>query len=238
MNREFDRLQRQIQDRLAGDKTIRVMEVGFGQGRHLAGLLQKGCDAYGVDISEEVVKAFQRKYPEYTDRVTADTTLHQKIDILYCSALLEHLDDPIRFIDSVTGCLKEGGFLIIHALPVLNEDTCDMSEEEDICFWKPCHRVIYSLEGLKWMLKEQNFALTDWQTIDPYNNRVLSMHLREGYSEIANIRHSCLRSDKLPSLYVYTNICREAITIRSRAFMGSFLFQKTRNPGTVTETGI
>lgn len=226
MIEKFDRLQQRIQNLLCGEKGVCVMEIGFGQGKHLVKLLKRGCDAYGVDISEKVVEGFQERYPEYAERVKVDSKFDKKVDRIYCSALLEHLDNPREFIDNLSVCLKSGGHLIINALTVLNEESSMISENEDISFWKPCHRVIYSLRGFEEMLKDKKFTMTDWGAVDVYNNRLMSIHVREGYNEIINIRHSCLRNNKLPNLYNYLKMCREALTVKSKGILASFIFEK------------
>jgi SAM-dependent methyltransferase len=203
------------------------VEIGFGEGRMLLRLLEAGCDTYGVDISQNVVSSFQERHPQYRDRVQIGTHASRKVDIVYCSALLEHIDQPACFLQEVCTMLHEGGLLIIDNLPVLNPDRPSIAAHEDISFWKPCHRVIYSAEGLTMLFARLGYSLTRFALADLFNYRVLSLHIRRGFPEIARLRHSCLRDPRLPGILEYYLLCREALQIRSKALAGSFIFTRT-----------
>ena len=203
------------------------VEIGFGEGRMLVRLLEAGLDAYGVDISQNVVSSFQRKYPQYRDRVELGSRLGRKVDIVYCSALLEHIDEPACFLREVSAMLDERGLLIIDNLPVLNPDQPNITADEDISFWKPCHRIIYSVEGLESLFALPGYSLTRFALADSFNYRVLSLHIRRGFPEITRLRHSCLRNPRLPGIIEYYVLCREALRIKSKAVAGSFIFTRT-----------
>lgn len=205
----------------------RSVEIGFGEGRMLVRLLEAGLDAYGVDISENVVSSFRQKHPQYRDRVAIGSHFGQKVDVVYCSALLEHLDRPACFLQEVSAMLQEGGLLIIDNLPVLNPDQPSIALEEDISFWKPCHRIIYSAEGLKTFFSRLGYSLTRFALVDLFNYRVLSLHIRRGFPEIIRLRHSCLRSPRLPGIIEYWFLCREALRIKSQAVAASYIFTRT-----------
>lgn len=208
------------------DRRGTLMEVGFGEGRHLVKCLERGIDAYGIDISEEVVSTFCRQYPMYKDRVRVGTHFEKSVDTVYCSALLEHLDDPRDFIDGVSTSLRSGGFLIVDALPVVNEFQSDISIYEDISFWKPCHRIIASYSGLGQMFGDKGYTLTNAASVDSFNYRLMSLHIRYGYESIITIRHSCVKSDTLPGIRKYFGLCREALLAGSSALVGTYLFRR------------
>ena len=207
-------------------KGNKILEIGFGEGRHLLKLLESGYDAYGIDISEKAVSTFRQKFPKYKDRVQVGTSFSEKVDIVYFSALLEHIDDPKEFIDNLSASLLRGGFLIINALPVVNESKSNITISEDISFWKPCHRIIFSHRGLVRMLNDRGYLLTNSASADIYNYKLLSLHIKNGYSDIVNIRHSYIRSKTLPGVFKYFILCREAFKIKSKALLGAYIFQK------------
>jgi len=208
------------------DRGKTLMEVGFGEGRHLVKCLESGIDAYGVDISDEVVSTFCRQYPHYKDRVRVGTHFEKPVGTVYCSALLEHLDDPQKFIEGLSPCLTPGGFLIIDAIPVVNESQSNMGIHEDISFWKPCHRVVASHSGLEHMFGDKGYTLTDCASVDLFNYKLLSLHIRDGYKDIITIRHSCMRNGKLPGIRKYLGLCREALSGQSSALAGAYVFRK------------
>ena len=207
-------------------ENAKIMEVGFGEGRHLLRLLESGYDAYGIDLADDVVSAFKQKYPQYKDCVRVGTDFDEKVDVVYCSALIEHLDSPGKFVDNASSSLAAGGFLIINAVPVINERNSNIDFNEDICFWKPCHRVIFSHKGITGMLHDKGYALSNYSIFDVYNYKLLSLHLKNGYDEIINIRHTCVKDNKLPGMHKYFNLCREALHIHSFALAGVYIFCK------------
>jgi len=207
-------------------KGEKSMEVGFGEGRHLLKLLESGYDAHGIDISDKVVSTFGQKYPQYKNRVRVGTCFDEKVDIIYCSALLEHLDDPQEFVDNLSTSLITGGFLIINAIPVVSELKSNIGICEDICFWKPCHRIIPSHRGIEQMFSDKGYLLTNYASVDVFNYRLLSLHIKNGYDDIVRIRHSCIKNSKLPSIHKYFSLCREALNVQSRALLGVYIFRK------------
>ena len=93
------------------EKPVTVLEIGFGSGDHLYSLLQQGVDAYGIDLSITAVTNFKEKYPQYAHTVHCGTRFHMQVDIIYCCALFEHLDQPEQFIQDAAGCLSPSGFI-------------------------------------------------------------------------------------------------------------------------------
>jgi ubiquinone/menaquinone biosynthesis C-methylase UbiE len=207
-------------------KSGKSVEIGFGEGRMLESLLKEGVDIQGVDISEKVVDLFRRKHSEFRDRVTVGSRLDRQVDAVYCSALLEHLDQPGKFIGDLSSNLKQGGVMIIDNLPVLNPKESNLLIEHDICFWKPCHRVIYSCRGLEDLFQRLGYSMEQSATVDHFNYRVLSLHIRKGFSEIVRLRAPCLSGRQLPGYLRFMVMCNEALGIKSRALAGSFIFRK------------
>ena len=151
----------------------KVLEIGFGSGEHLYSLLQRGVDAYGLDLSITAVRNFQEKYPEFANRIRCGSRFDEQVDVIYCCALFEHLDQPDQFIKDATNCLSQNGILIIDGLPILSDGKSDLTADEDINFWKPCHRTIYSAAGLKLLLGKYGYYETISAMYDDYYYRIM-----------------------------------------------------------------
>ncbi len=164
-------------------KSASCVEIGFGEGRMLESLLKEGVNVYGVDISEKVVDQFRSRHPQYRERVRVATGHDQPVDAVYGSALLEHLDHPQQWIRELSKTLNPGGSMIIDNLPVLNPRPSNLQMEHDICFWKPCHRIIFSLRGLKDLFGRTGYSMERFLLTDPFLYRVLSLHLRKNVYE-------------------------------------------------------
>ena len=99
-------------------------------------------------------------------------------------------------------------------------------EENDINFWKPCHRIIYSSESLIKLFKRSGYKIINWSITDDYNYRVLSLHKKYGYNKVTELRNSLIVNKNLPELNMYKKILKKALFIRSKALYGIFLFKK------------
>lgn len=203
-----------------------VLEVGFGRGERLIKWLEKGVDAYGIDISEVALDGFAQKNPQFQDRVFHNQQFNLQVDLVYCCALFEHLDTPVELLEAASKYLKKGGMLILDAIPIVNEENPQLSVDEDINFWKPCHRVIYSINGLKKLLQKYGFNVSGFGMADNYNYRVLSMHIKNGFLKVVDLRNACLDHPELPNLERFYKICQSALDISSLALYGIAIFEK------------
>lgn len=211
------------------DKNKLYLEIGFGQGVNLKYLLDKGYDIIGVDLSESAVNNFRKLYPHYSNKVFLNSELEKKdfkFDIIYCSALLEHIDNQNDFLSDVYKKLNDRGRFIIDALPVINKYKKTISEDYDISFWKPEHRILYSVKGIKIISEKNNFSLESYGMSDSYNYRLLSFHKKHGYLDIEKYRDSTLKFKKSPNVFYYFILCIKALFIRSKCLIGIFALRK------------
>ncbi|MCX7010868.1 MAG: methyltransferase domain-containing protein [Kiritimatiellaeota bacterium] len=203
----------------------RVLEVGFGEGVLLAKLLEAGVDAWGEDLSQTAIENFQRQFPSYVGHVVQPGATAGVFDMIYGAALFEHLDDPRVFLHAALARLQPGGSLILDQIPLAVLGPSDLTQANDICFWKPCHRVLHSLEGLRRLAAATGYSVDSAVTMDSFNYRVLSLHRRAGFPAIETIRNSCRVDSRLPGLWCYRWICWRAQYIRSRCHVASVVLR-------------
>lgn len=205
----------------------KVLEIGFGNGNKLNQLLQNGIDAYGLELSETAIMNFQDKYPEYKDRVrNVIESGDCKFDVIYCCALFEHLDQPEQFLANAVNSLNKDGVLIIDGFLLTNPQKSNFTVDEDICFWKPCHRIIYSKKGFQKLISGFNLNLLGINTLDMYNYRVLSLHLKKGFKKISYLRNSILKDNDLPKIPTYFFTCKKALELSSLALYCTAILKK------------
>jgi len=220
----FQNFQQSLKSVFTCDK--KVLEVGFGTGENLVNLLQSGIDAYGIDLSAAAVSEFKTKYPQFQERVFYGTRYDGKIGTVYSCALFEHLDQPRQFLSDIYENLDKNGLLILDGVPLLNKKKSELTPDNDINFWKPCHRVIYSYEGLKNITTVAGFDLISLKEIDSYTYRVLSMILKNGYNKIVDLRNPFFNVEGLPEEDEFLLMCEEALTINSLALYSTSIFRK------------
>ena len=220
----FETHREEMLKRLNG--AARVLEIGFGTGEHLYAMLERGVDAYGVDLSVTAVKNFQENHPKYASKVKCGDRFDNQVDAIYCCALLEHLDKPEQFMQDAARCMDRNGLLIVDGVPIVNEGPSKLKPKNDINFWKPCHRAVYSESGLKTLFSRNAFAVMDLVAHDDYYYRVLSLHMKYGYRKIQELRSSCVMDDRLPRFLIYHYICRKALRINSLAYHGCVMLKR------------
>jgi SAM-dependent methyltransferase len=99
----------------------RVIDVGCGDGRHIAEAARRGCRAVGVDYDAgELRKARERTRALGVDYIVADATRlpfrSEAFDATICTETLEHLPDDEGAMRELARVMK-GGALLHGAVP-------------------------------------------------------------------------------------------------------------------------
>lgn len=101
---------------LPSGRDARVLDVGCGDGRHIAAAAARGCRAVGVDYDPgELAKARSRAGSLRIDLIAADATRlpfrDTAFDAVICTETLEHLPDDRGAIAEIARVLRPGGLL-------------------------------------------------------------------------------------------------------------------------------
>ena len=99
-----------------------VLEVGCGTAFHLFSLSEYFNYGIGVDVSEKMLEMCTRnsRYLEQVDKLkficddaeTLEQIASESINVVFFVGLIEHLLNPLRFLESCRKILKPGGKLI------------------------------------------------------------------------------------------------------------------------------
>lgn len=98
---------------------LRVLTVGDGAGFDSLYLAQCGHQVSYWELSERAVAFATRIFhlanqPVRVVRETAELA-HESYDVVVCLDVLEHVPDPPSFVEQLSGYLRPGGLLIVHA---------------------------------------------------------------------------------------------------------------------------
>lgn len=136
----------------------RLLEVGCGKGRFLWETKKMGFDVWGVDISEKAI-AITKKFYDLPNVFRATLSefadAHsERFDIICFFEVLEHQNDPIRFLSSVKKLLKPGGYIV---LSVPNLDRLGINRDQ--AEFPPNHPFRYRARSLAYLLEKQGFKV-------------------------------------------------------------------------------
>jgi 2-polyprenyl-3-methyl-5-hydroxy-6-metoxy-1,4-benzoquinol methylase len=102
-----------------GKSSLSILDYGCGTGDHVTyPLACQGHRVLGVDFHEASIREASRRYrlPNLSFQLAEIDALvkeGRQFDLVVCSEVLEHLHEPLRFLDAVHHLLPAGGGLII-----------------------------------------------------------------------------------------------------------------------------
>jgi len=96
----------------------RILDVGCASGWFVSELSKRFAKArcYGIDIYDKGIKFAERTYPKIEFKVADAHKIPYKkntFDLVVCTEVLEHLDDPKSAILEIKRVLKRGGLAIV-----------------------------------------------------------------------------------------------------------------------------
>lgn len=121
-----------IEDRLGkvfGDtRSLLILEAGSFNGRLLTKLLDRGLNAYGIDVSyppDALPPGIQERvfHGLMNQSFSSKQVLGALPNVIVASHVLEHTADPYHFLRTCAGQLAEGGVVILEVPDVLGAST-------------------------------------------------------------------------------------------------------------------
>jgi len=96
---------------LSGKK---ILEVGCGNGYVLAAAKEKSSQCYGSEFSKKnIAKAIHNTgLPIYPDPL--ESFPQKDFDIIMSFDVLEHVEHPVNFVQSISNLLKPGGYILFY----------------------------------------------------------------------------------------------------------------------------
>ncbi len=135
----------------------RLLDIGCGAGNLLQAARKNGWNAQGLDVSAGAVKhvrglGFEVFEGELTDAAFPD----QHFDVVTAAELLEHLFDPRPLLQEVARILRPGG-LFWTTTPHARGLSGRLLGLNWRCVWPPEHLQLFSLSGLRKLLRDAGF---------------------------------------------------------------------------------
>ncbi len=117
----YKKILNEIYNQVLTSSAKKVLDIGFGTGALTTRLYEQGCEIYGQDFSEEMIKIAKEKMPEstlYSGDFTnglVEPLKKQAYDAIVATYSLHHLDNKqkVQFIKLLLGLLNKGGIIYI-----------------------------------------------------------------------------------------------------------------------------
>jgi len=90
----------------------RILEIGCGEGLFLRELSRRGFDIYGIEASKTAAEFAQKSGLNVITGYFPDTQLSGTFDAVVLSHVLEHIPEPIDFLD-LLGKTASGGYILL-----------------------------------------------------------------------------------------------------------------------------
>ncbi len=139
-------------------KTSRILDIGSGLGYFTYALNMEGYNAIGIDISKEAVNNAISRFGNFflcANTSELEKLFPNKFDVIILGELIEHVDLPVEFIQSLKEVLKPNGSIII--------TTPNKSFYDEDLVWAtelpPLHLWWFSEESIKCLASMENMLL-------------------------------------------------------------------------------
>lgn len=112
----------QISKFIVLDDSIKVLDVGCGEGGISIAFAKKGVEQYGIDIDSERIERIKVRVKEENVKVTllvADALkmpfISDYFDVVICNDVIEHVPSSEHLIEEIDRVLKPNGYLYLQA---------------------------------------------------------------------------------------------------------------------------
>lgn len=169
-----------ILEKYCGDLTHKkILDVGCGNGYFLAAAMAKCKHCFGSEFSEKL-REFSRKktgLPIFGEKLEQLPEKHY--DIITIFDVIEHIPDPMPFMNSVDALLNKGGAILIFT-PNFDSFSIRVMREFSSIIDPIEHIVLYTIPSLQYLAKIMTYEVTyhETQGLDIYS--ILSMQQYKG----------------------------------------------------------
>lgn len=168
-----------------GDLTDkRIIDVGCGNGYFLSVAMEKSRHCFGAEFSD--------KLREFTKEVTGlpvfgeglDDLPEKGFDILTLFDVIEHIPEPIPFMESVDRILNPGGSVLIFT-PNFDSFSVKVNKEYSSIVDPTEHVVLYTLSSLRFLAHRVGYEVVyaETQGLDVQNVLAMLNYAEEGSNE-------------------------------------------------------
>lgn len=138
-------------------KTNKLLDLGCGAGGLLQAARNHGWNAQGLDVSSHAAEHVRELGFEVFEGELSEAAFPEgQFDVVTAAELLEHISEPRALLREVARILRPGG-LFWTTTPHARGISARMLGLKWRCIWPPEHLQLFSIRGLKALLREAGF---------------------------------------------------------------------------------
>jgi SAM-dependent methyltransferase len=138
-------------------ETNRLLDIGCGAGSLLGAARKHGWQAQGLDVSSHAAKHVRELgFEVFEGELHEGAFPSQHFDVITAAELLEHIFEPRALVQEVVRILRPGG-LFWTTTPHARGLSARVLGLNWRCIWPPEHLQLFSIGGLKALLRETGF---------------------------------------------------------------------------------
>lgn len=178
-----------VKETLKDNKDANILEIGSGLGYLTYSFREEGFkNAYGMEIAKEAVERATEKFgPFYLNEDLFEYAKENKntYDVIYMSEVIEHIEKPLKFIETALSLLKKNGKLIM--------TTPNKSFYPETAIWAtdnpPVHCYWFSEDSFKYIADKfhTSCVFTDFTEYYKYHDK--SLMKRKSYKNYVKDRY-------------------------------------------------
>ncbi len=147
-----------IENQISFDEIKNILEVGCGCGGILEAFSNKNTQCYGIDYNEEYIEYGRQRLKNIELSVGGiDSLGHKKFDLVILSDVVEHLNNPLAFLDALKKNMSANGILYIN-VPGFFGISFRRFGNNIRQFTKIEHLWCYSLNSLKLLMSNAGYT--------------------------------------------------------------------------------
>ena len=169
----------------------KVLEIGSGMGYMMELLEDASFSVKGIEPADSLVKYSRKKKLDvtkgYFEKIKMDPS---SFDVVVINHVLEHIKDPVNFLEKIKRVLKPGGILFLQ-VPNIGSYEARIMKEKWSYVVPEDHYLQFTHNTMNMVLKKAGFSVIEAKTTG------LSNELDDIFQELVR----CLRNDKKRFIY-------------------------------------
>ena len=142
----------------------RLLDIGCGAGGLLLAAQKNGWNAQGLDVAEQATEHVRRLgFEVFHGELQQAQFPAQHFDVITAAEILEHLTEPRLLVQEVARILRPGG-LFWTTTPHARGLSARVLGLKWRCIWPPEHLQLFSVAGMKALLRDVGFSQIRFQT--------------------------------------------------------------------------